>query len=83
MSKITKYLRSTGEFIEIKKMDSNHLYNARNVVKRTTYTKLDKNGVDLVVKGIDQELYEALDKELKTRPTQEYLKPIYIMKRSK
>tara|TARA_R110002051_G_scaffold125288_3_gene198716 strand:- start:32495 stop:32758 length:264 start_codon:yes stop_codon:yes gene_type:complete len=75
--KITNYMRSTGEIIKIKQMKSSHLYNARNLVKRTIYTKLHKNGIELINKGFNQPLYDALNEELKTRPTNEYLKPIY------
>ncbi len=84
MKKIEYYLsESTGKPIRIKDMNSRHLYNARNVVKRTVITKLDKNGVDLVTEGINQRLYDALDSELKKRPSEEYLKPIYTLENPK
>tara|TARA_R100001463_G_scaffold2421_3_gene10244 strand:+ start:579 stop:836 length:258 start_codon:yes stop_codon:yes gene_type:complete len=80
-NKVKYYLsESTGVAIPIKEMDSKHLYNARNVVKRTVITRLDKNG-ELINKGINQRLYDALNDELKTRPTQDYKKPIYILKK--
>lgn len=79
--RIKYYLsQSTGEPVKIKDMDSRYLFNARNVVKRTIITKLDKNGIDLVDEGINQPLYDALNEELKTRPVNEYQKPIYILK---
>ena len=81
MTEIKYYLSmSTGNAVKIKDMDSRYLFNARNAVKRTIITKLDKNGV-MVDTGINQPLYDALDAELKTRATNEYLKPIYTFKK--
>tara|TARA_R110002020_G_scaffold68391_1_gene179077 strand:+ start:382 stop:618 length:237 start_codon:yes stop_codon:yes gene_type:complete len=76
-----KYIRSTGQIIEINKMDSKHVYNARNKLAKTVIYKYNKNGSLVMDKsGKETQTYKDLNEELKKRNPKDYLKPIYITK---
>ena len=83
MPKIKYYISSSEGRCLISAMDSRHLYNAINKLKRTIYAKVNDNGRITYYKSDENdEMIKALQHELNKRPTHEYFKPIYTLKRS-
>jgi hypothetical protein len=82
MPKIKYYISSSEGRCLISAMDSRHIYNAINKLKRTVYAKIGDNGRITYYKEENNELIKALQHELNKRPTHEYFKPIYKLKRS-
>lgn len=82
MPKIKYYISSSEGRCLISAMDSRHIYNAINKLKRTVYAKIGDDGRITYYKEENNELIKALQHELNKRPTHEYFKPIYKLKRS-